>query len=380
MKINTKLLHGYTVLDPYTGAASVPIYQTSTFHHPDLYCEEKKHLYTRFSNPTTEALEDGLASLENADYALAFSSGMAAISTVLMLLKTGDHLILPKEVYGGTCQFTTHILPRYGIETSFVDMSDMDEVRSAIKENTRMLYMETPSNPLLKVCDIAALVAIADEYELLSVIDNTFMTALYQDAIGLGVDIVIESVTKFINGHSDVVAGLVATNHKGIYETLKLFQKNFGAILGVEDAWLILRGMKTMGLRMKQAVHNAQQIAAFLQEHSKVEKVYYPGLSSHPGHAIHMQQAKNGGAVLSFELASKEAVVSFTGAVTLPIVAVSLGGVESILSHPATMSHACLSEEERLEQGVSDSLLRLSCGIEDLEDLLDDLGRALDQI
>ncbi|KGE56920.1 cystathionine beta-lyase [Streptococcus pyogenes] len=377
MRENTTLLHGYTVIDEFTGAASVPIYQTSTFHNSELYCPSQKHLYTRFSNPTTEALEDGLACLEKATYAVAYASGMAAISTVLMLLKAGDHVIFPLEVYGGTCQFATAILPNYQIETSFVDMADLATVKASIRPNTRMIYLETPSNPLLKICDISELVQLAKAYGVLTVADNTFMTSLYQEPLAMGVDIVVESVTKFINGHSDVVAGLAATNNEAIYNQLKLFQKNFGAIVGVEDAWLILRGMKTMGIRMEQAVKNAQQLANYLAKHPKVLKVHYPGLDSHPNHDTHLQQAKNGGAVLSFELASKEELMSFTHRIQLPILAVSLGGVESILSHPATMSHACLSSQARLEQGVVDGLLRLSCGVENIEDLLADFEQAL---
>ncbi|MFU2193915.1 trans-sulfuration enzyme family protein [Streptococcus pluranimalium] len=377
MRENTKLLHGYKVLDEYTGAASVPIYQTSTFNNKELYSSEQNYLYTRFSNPTTDALEEGFACLENARYAISFSSGMAAISTVLMLLNAGDHVILPKEVYGGTCQFTTMVLPKYQIETSFVDMADIVAVKEALRPNTKMIYIETPSNPLLKVCDIKALVSLAKTEGLISVCDNTFMTPLYQEPLAFGVDIVVESVTKFINGHSDVVAGLIATNDSSYYENLKLFQKNFGGILGVEDAWLILRGMKTMGLRMERAVSNAEKIATFLEGHPKIKSVYYPGLKSHPNHDVQLSQAKNGGAVLSFELADKDLLMSFTKAVKIPILAVSLGGVESILSHPATMSHACLTAEERAEQGVTDGLLRLSCGIEDIEDLLADFEAAL---
>lgn len=377
MKENTKLLHGYKVIDEYTGAASIPIYQTSTFHNSALYSNCQQYLYTRFSNPTIDALEDGLKSLSNSEYALSFSSGMAAISNVLMLLNTGDHVILPREVYGGTCQFSTTILPKYGIETSFVDMADLSDVAKHIKANTKMIYLETPSNPLLKICDIRGLVALAKEHGLLTVADNTFMTTLAQEPLELGVDIVVESITKFINGHSDVVAGLVATNSKELHDELKLFQKNFGAILGVEDAWLIMRGMKTMGIRMDHAVKNAQAMAEFLENHPKIKKVHYPGLASHPNHEVHQSQAKNGGAVLSFELETKEELMSFTQKVKLPILAVSLGGVESILSHPATMSHACLSPEERAEQGVVDGLLRLSCGIENIEDLIEDFTQAL---
>lgn len=378
MRENTKLLHGYKVLDTYTGAASIPIYQTSTFHNKHLYDDSQEYLYTRFSNPTVDALEDGFRSLEDSKYALSFSSGMAAISNVLMLLNAGEHVILPKEVYGGTCQFVNNLLPKYKIESTFVDMADIESVEKAIRENTRMIYLETPSNPLLKVCDIKKIVALAKEYDLVTVADNTFMTSLAQEPLKLGVDIVVESVTKFINGHSDVIAGLVATNCETYYQELKLFQKNFGGILGVEDAWLIMRGMKTMGIRMDHAVKNAQKLAEFLQNHPRVKHVYYPGLKDHPNHEVHMGQSKNGGAVLSFELSSKEELIAFTEKIRIPILAVSLGGVESILSHPATMSHACLSPEERLEQGVVDGLLRLSCGIENIEDLIEDFKQALE--
>lgn len=378
MRENTKLLHGYKVLDTYTGAASIPIYQTSTFHNKHLYDDSQEYLYTRFSNPTVDALEDGFRSLEDSKYALSFSSGMAAISNVLMLLNAGEHVILPKEVYGGTCQFVNNLLPKYKIEYTFVDMADIESVEKAIRENTRMIYLETPSNPLLKVCDIKKIVALAKEYDLVTVADNTFMTSLAQEPLKLGVDIVVESVTKFINGHSDVIAGLVATNCETYYQELKLFQKNFGGILGVEDAWLIMRGMKTMGIRMDHAVKNAQKLAEFLQNHPRVKHVYYPGLKDHPNHEVHMGQSKNGGAVLSFELSSKEELIAFTEKIRIPILAVSLGGVESILSHPATMSHACLSSEERLEQGVVDGLLRLSCGIENIEDLIEDFKQALE--
>ena len=378
MRENTKLLHGYKVLDTYTGAASIPIYQTSTFHNKHLYDDSQEYLYTRFSNPTVDALEDGFRSLEDSKYALSFSSGMAAISNVLMLLNAGEHVILPKEVYGGTCQFVNNLLPKYKIEYTFVDMADIESVEKAIHENTRMIYLETPSNPLLKVCDIKKIVALAKEYDLVTVADNTFMTSLAQEPLKLGVDIVVESVTKFINGHSDVIAGLVATNCETYYQELKLFQKNFGGILGVEDAWLIMRGMKTMGIRMNHAVKNAQKLAEFLQNHPRVKHVYYPGLKDHPNHEVHMGQSKNGGAVLSFELSSKEELIAFTEKIRIPILAVSLGGVESILSHPATMSHACLSPEERLEQGVVDGLLRLSCGIENIEDLIEDFKQALE--
>lgn len=376
MRVNTSLLHGYPVLDTQTGAASIPKYQTSTFAQKKIGSKQD-YSYTRFGNPTVHALEEAFAKLEKADYALAYASGMAAISNVLMLLEGGDHLLLPKEVYGGTCQFANHILPRYDIEVSCIDMSDINEIKAHLKPNTKMIYLETPSNPLLKITDIAAVVVLAKQHQILTVADNTFMTALYQNPLALGVDIVVESVTKFINGHSDVVAGVAATNDKEIYQQLLLYQKNFGAVLGVEEAWLVLRGMKTMGLRMEKSIDNATQIAAFLQTCPNVKRVYYPTLPNHPNAAIQKKQATNGGAVLSFEVSNQAVLEAVIDKLQIPILAVSLGGVESILSHPATMSHACLSQEERQKQGVTNNLLRLSCGIEDLEDLLADLKQAL---
>lgn len=376
MRVNTSLLHGYPVLDAQTGAASIPKYQTSTFAQQKIGSKQK-YSYTRFGNPTVHALEEAFAKLEKAQYALAYASGMAAISNVLMLLEGGDHLILPKEVYGGTCQFANHILPRYDVEVSCIDMSDIDEIKRHIKSNTKMIYLETPSNPLLKITDIVAVVELAKQHQILTVADNTFMTGLYQNPLTLGVDVVVESVTKFINGHSDVVAGLAVTNDEEIYQQLLLYQKNFGAVLGVEEAWLVLRGMKTMGLRMEKSSANATQIADFLLTCPNVKKVYYPTLNNHPDAQIHKKQATSGGAVLSFEVSSQAVLENVIDKIQLPILAVSLGGVESILSHPATMSHACLSQEEREKQGVTNNLLRLSCGIEDVEDLLEDLKQAL---
>ncbi|MEG2255140.1 MAG: PLP-dependent aspartate aminotransferase family protein [Vagococcus sp.] len=351
-------------------------YQTSTFNQQAIF-ESQEYSYTRFGNPTVAALEEGIAALEGAKHGFAFSSGMAAISTVLMLLESGNHLVVPKEVYGGTCQFVKDILPNYQITSSFVDYSDLEEVEKAITKDTRVLYIETPSNPLLKVADIKSLVQLAKKYDVLTVMDNTFMTPLYQKPLALGVDIVIESATKFLNGHSDVVAGLVALNDDQLEKSLRLHQKAFGAILGVEDAWLVLRGMKTMGIRMEKSCQNAQIIAKFLAGHPKIQNVYYPGLTSHPSYEVHQEQATSGGAVLSFDLGNEENVATMTEHLQLPIIAVSLGGVESIVSYPRTMSHACLSEEDRLEQGVTPGLLRLSCGIEDSEDLLKDIEQAL---
>lgn len=375
--INTKMLHGYPVIDPYTGAASIPIYQTSTFDQRGEYFEKNKYCYSRFSNPTTESLNKAIAKLENAEYAFAFSSGMAAISTALFLANSGEHIIFPKDVYGGTHQFAKEILPKYGVETSFIKYSNLETIISEIKDNTKIIYIETPSNPLLEISDINEIVKIAKKNNIITIIDNTFMTPIYQKPLELGCDIVVESITKFINGHSDVVAGLLATNNEEIAEKIKLYQKNFGGIIGVEDAWLVLRGMKTLGIRMEKSVNNAFKIAKFLETHEKIKKVYYPGLKSHDKNDIHLKQATSGGAVLSFVFYKKEDMDKFIEKMVIPIYAVSLGGVETILSHPATMSHACMCEKTRKNAGVVDELVRLSCGIEDIEDLLDDIKQAL---
>ncbi len=374
---NTRMLHGYPVIDGYTGAASIPKYQTSTFDQKSCYVDGKKYSYSRFGNPTVQALESAVAKLEGADYAFVFSSGMAAISNVLLLAGAGGHIIFPCEVYGGTFQFAWEVMPRLNMEATFADYDDLEGLERLIKPNTRILYIETPSNPLLKVSDIRKLVALAKKYNLITVADNTFMTPLYQKPLELGVDIVVESMTKFINGHSDVVAGMVATNGEKFVSCLSLFQRNFGAIMGVEDAWLVLRGMKTMGLRMEKSVSNAAAIAEFLSGQKKIRTVYYPGSTACRYYDVHKSQASSGGSVLSFEFYSKEDMDRFIDRIKIPIFAVSLGGVESIISHPATMSHKCMPKEERLKHGVRDELLRLSCGIEDIEDLIGDLEAAL---
>lgn len=376
--INTRMLHGYPVTDPYTGAASIPKYQTSTFDQKESYVDSKKYSYSRFGNPTVLALESAIAKLEGTKHGLVFSSGMAAISNALMLAGTGGHVIFPSEVYGGTFQFATEIMPKLSMEASLLDYDDLELVEKSIKENTKVLYIETPSNPLLKVSDIKKLVEIAKRHNLITIADNTFMTSFYQKPIELGVDVVVESMTKFINGHSDVVAGLIATNNDEFEKILRLFQKNFGAIMGIEDAWLILRGMKTMGIRMEKAVSNAGEIAKFLSEHKKIKTVYYPGLSGSKYYEMHKGQASSGGSMLSFDFFNKDYMEKFIKKIEIPIFAVSLGGVESIISHPATMSHKCMSKEDRLKYGVTDELLRYSCGIEDIDDLLEDLKQALD--
>lgn len=376
MNINTKLLHSYPVIDQETGASSIPKYQASTFHQSDVFNHEGFN-YTRFGNPTVEATEKCVAMLEDAKHGLAFSSGMAAINSVLFLLSSGDHLVLGKNIYGGTFQTVTEFLERFGVEYTFVDESNVKEWQEAVKENTKMFYLETPSNPLLTITDLKKVCNIAKKHQILTACDNTFMTPLEQSPLELGVDVVIHSATKFINGHSDIVAGFVVTNDDKLNETLKRHQKALGGVLSVEDAWLVLRGVKTMGLRMEKSIKNAKEIANFLKTKKQVKEIYYPGLETHTNYDIHMTQAKSGGAVLSFELETKEQVERLFNKCEVPIVAVSLGGVESILSYPWLMSHACMEESERLKMGVTPTLVRLSCGIEDVEDLINDLEQAI---
>ncbi|MGF2053532.1 trans-sulfuration enzyme family protein [Vagococcus fluvialis] len=376
MNINTKLLHSYPVIDQETGASSIPKYQASTFHQSDVFNHEGFN-YTRFGNPTVEAAEKCVAMLEDAKHGLAFSSGIAAINSVLFLLSSGDHLVLGKNIYGGTFQTVTEFLERFGVEYTFVDESNVNEWQEAVRENTKMFYLETPSNPLLTITDLKKVCDIAKKHQILTACDNTFMTPLEQSPLELGVDVVIHSATKFINGHSDIVAGFVVTNDDKLNETLKRHQKALGGVLSVEDAWLVLRGVKTMGLRMEKSIKNAKEIANFLKTKKQVKEIYYPGLETHTNYDIHMTQAKSGGAVLSFELETKEQVERLFNKCEVPIVAVSLGGVESILSYPWLMSHACMEESERLKMGVTPTLVRLSCGIEDVEDLINDLEQAI---
>ncbi|MFJ7725343.1 trans-sulfuration enzyme family protein [Neobacillus sp. NPDC097160] len=379
MQLDTKLIHGGPLLDKYTGSSSVPIYQASTFHQSQ-FAESQEFTYTRFGNPTRQALEETIACLEFAKYGYAFSSGMAAISAVLLNFSHGDHVVLCKDIYGGAYQLVTEMFPKYGIEYTFVDETDLSTWGKAIKENTKGFYIETPSNPLLTITDIKGVVKLAKQHNILTIIDNTFMTPIYQNPIKLGVDIVIHSATKFINGHSDVTAGLVVTSDEEIAKTIYKTQKMFGSMLDPYDCWLVLRGIKTMNIRMEKEVENAAFIAKELQKQRKVKAVYYPSLVNHKGKDVHFAQASSGGAVLTFDLGSYENVKTFFENVTFPIVAVSLGGVESILSYPFTMSHAVIPEKERLDLGVTEGLIRLSCGIEDKHDLLNDLIKALDHV
>jgi cysteine-S-conjugate beta-lyase len=376
ISFETSLLHHRHKVDPETGAVSIPIQHASTFHQFDID-HFGKYDYSRSANPTREALEDIIADLEGGVKGFAFSSGMAAISTAFLLLSAGDHMIISEDVYGGTYRMVTTVLNRFNIEHTFVDMTDLASVSSAIRPNTKAIYMETPSNPLLKVTDIAAVCNIAKEIGAITFVDNTFLTPALQKPLELGADIVLHSATKFLSGHSDVVAGLAVVKDPELAGRLGSLQNSFGAILGVQDAWLVMRGLKTLHVRMEHSMKSAEKIASFLESHFLVKKVHYPGLTQHPQYDVQKQQAKHAGAVLSFELENEDVMRSFVSNVTLPVFAVSLGAVESILSYPAKMSHAAMPESERNKRGITNSLLRLSAGLENPDDLIKDFAAAL---
>jgi cysteine-S-conjugate beta-lyase len=375
----TKLLHNQHKVDPATGAVSVPIQHASTFHQFDIE-SFGKYDYARSANPTREALEDVIAELEGGTRGFAFSSGMAAISTAFLLLSAGDHIVITEDVYGGTFRMVTQVLTRFGIEHTFVDMTDLTQVKNAVKPNTKAFYVETPSNPTLKVTDIEAISSLAKEINAITYVDNTFLTPQYQRPLELGADIVLHSATKFLSGHSDVVAGLAVVKDEELGNRLYSLQNSFGAVLGVQDAWLVLRGLKTLHVRLEQSQKSALTIAEFLESHPLIEKVYYPALTNHPQHELQQKQAAGAGAVLSFELSDEEALRTFVSNVKIPVFAVSLGAVESILSYPAKMSHAAMPQEEREKRGIKNSLLRLSVGLENPEDLIKDFSQALQVI
>ena len=376
MKFATRLIHNGHEYDPTTGALSVPIFQASTFRQESL-----EHFgtydYSRSGNPTREALEDAVAQLENGAHAYAFASGMAAISSALLLFSPGDHLVVCEDVYGGTYRVLTSLFSRLGITSTFVDATDPGAFAAAIRTETRGLFLETPSNPLMKITDLRAAAKLARSRGILTMVDNTFMTPYLQRPLDLGCDIVLHSGTKFLNGHSDVLCGFAVVKDAALGNRLKFVQNAFGAVLGPQDSWLVLRGLKTLKVRMEESQKGAVAIAAWLGKQTRVERVYYPGLPGHPGHAIHADQSSGPGAVLSFTLDSYETTRRLLEGSELCAFAVSLGGVESILSYPAKMSHAAVPREERAKKGIGNTLVRLSVGLEDPDDLIADLDRAI---
>jgi cystathionine beta-lyase len=378
-QLDTLLLHNDYKYDQTTGAVSVPIYNASTYHQHDID-QFGKYDYSRSLNPTREALEETIALLEEGTRGFAFSSGMAAISTAFLLLSQGEHVIISEDVYGGTYRVVTEILTRYGIEYTFVDMTNVNAVRQAVRPNTKLFYIETPSNPLLKVTDIRAISRLAKKQKALTFVDNTFLTPMLQKPLTLGADVVLHSATKFLSGHSDVTAGLAVVKDEELGKRLAFLQNAFGAVLGPQDAWLVLRGLKTLHVRLRQSVESAAVLAAFLEKQPQIKKVYYPGLPNHPGHTLQKEQASGHGAVLSFELENEHALRSFLSHLKLPVFAVSLGAVESILSYPAKMSHASMPQHEREKRGISNSLVRLSAGLENIQDLINDFHNALQHV
>lgn len=360
-----------------TGAINVPIFQTSTFVQEGLG-QHKGYQYARSHNPTRTALEECLANLEHAKYGLSVGSGMAAASTVLNLLSSGDHVIVGEDVYGGVYRLFEKVLRRYGLTFTYVNARNIDAVKNAIQPNTKLLWLESPTNPLVWLSDIATLSGLAKEHSLLTVVDNTFASPYFQNPLDLGADIVIHSATKYLGGHSDVIAGAIVTSDDELHETLRFHQNAIGAVPAPFDCYLVLRGIKTLSLRMRQHEINAKAIASFLESHPRVKKVYYPGLESHPQYDLARKQMRGYGGIVSFEIdGGIESVKSFVGRSSLFALAESLGGVKSLVAHPATMTHAPVPVEVRLERGITDGLLRLSIGIEETEDLLSDIEYAL---
>ncbi|GGJ70015.1 bifunctional cystathionine gamma-lyase/homocysteine desulfhydrase [Virgibacillus salexigens] len=377
MRRKTKMVHGGITGDKQTGAVSVPIYQVSTYEQNNVG-QHRGYEYSRTGNPTRNALEEVIADLENGQAGFAFGSGMAAITSVMMLFNTGDHVLLTDDVYGGSYRMMTNVLNRFDLSNTFVDTSNPKKVEDSIKPNTKALFIETPTNPLLKITDLQKMAAIAKKHDLLLIVDNTFATPYWQLPLDLGADIVLHSATKYIGGHSDVVAGLVVVNSEKLAEQIHFIQNSVGAILGPQDAWLLMRGIKTLGLRMEAIEANTRKLVAFLESHPQVTKVYYPGLKKHQGHEIAMQQAKGSGGMVSFDVGSSKAAETVIEKVNYFTLAESLGAVESLISVPAKMTHASIPRERRQELGITDGLIRLSIGIEDSEDLIEDLEQALE--
>jgi cystathionine beta-lyase/cystathionine gamma-synthase len=377
MKFETKAIHVGQEPDPSTGAVVVPVHFTSTFAQ-ESPGKHKGYDYSRTINPTRKALEACAASLENGKYGLAFASGMAAVNDVLNLLKAGDHVVSTDDVYGGTFRILEKVYRNYGLDCSFVDTTEPSNIEAAIRPNTRMLWLESPSNPLLRLVDLRAAAGIARKRRLISVVDNTFATPYFQLPLELGMDVVVHSSTKYLGGHSDVVGGLIITNSEEHYERLKFCQNTVGAVPGPMDAWLVLRGIKTLGIRMCEHFKNALEVARFLEAHPRVKRVIYPWLPSHPQHGLAIAQMSGMSGMVSFEIkGGLEEARKFLEKVRVFTLAESLGGVESLIEHPAIMTHASVPPDLRARRGITDSLIRLSVGIENLEDLLEDLDTAL---
>ena len=381
MKFGTKAIHAGIEPDPATGAVMTPIYQTSTYAQssPGVH---KGYEYARTGNPTRTVLENNLAALENGKFGICFSSGLAAMDAVIRLLQPGDEVLACDDLYGGSYRLLTKVHGGFGIKSRFVGMNNLTAFESAIRPETKLIWIETPTNPMLNIVDILAICTIAKKKGILTCVDNTFASPYLQNPLDLGADIVLHSATKYIGGHSDVVHGAVVTNSELYAQKLRFIQNAVGAVPGPQDCFLILRGIKTLHIRVERACQNAAKIADFLRSHSKIKQVFYPGFIDHPGHDIAASQMRHFGGMVSFNLFTDtldyaEKLLSNTKLFTL---AESLGGVESLIGHPATMTHASIPREERLKVGLTDSLIRLSVGIEDVSDLIDDLNVAIDHL
>lgn len=378
MKFGTKAIHAGQEPDPTTGAVMTPIYQTSTYWQKSPG-DHKGYEYSRGTNPTRKALENCLAALENAKYGLAFSSGMGATDAVMKLLLPGDEVITGNDLYGGSYRMFTKIFANYGIKFHFIDMTDAGNVARYINKNTKLIWIETPTNPTMQIVDISAIQQVAQANKVLLAVDNTFASPYLQNPMDLGADIVMHSVTKYLGGHSDVVMGALMLNNDELYKRLWFIYNSCGATPGPMDSFLVLRGIKTLHLRMKAHCENGRRVAEYLKGHPRVDKLYWPGFPEHPNHEIAKKQMRDFGGMISFTLKGAEIAETFKVASSFKVFALaeSLGGVESLINHPATMTHASIPREEREKVGVIDSLLRLSVGVEDIEDLLEDLEQAL---
>jgi cystathionine beta-lyase/cystathionine gamma-synthase len=378
-RFSTKCIHAGQEPDPATGAVVTPIYQTSTYVQDELG-KHKGYEYARTQNPTRGAVEANVAALEGGKAGFACASGMAAIGSVATLLESGDHVIVTDNTYGGTYRLFERVLRRYQLDFSYVDTGDEAQVLAAIKPNTKMLFVETPTNPILRLSDLARLAEISRAHHIRLVVDNTFASPYVQRPLDLGADIVVHSTTKYLNGHSDGIGGMIVAVHDEDIEWLRFVQNAEGAILGPFDSWLVLRGTKTLAVRMQQHNANGLGLAEFLVAQPKVQKVYYPGLTTHPQYELARRQMRGFGGMISFDLGSLEAARTLLGGVRLMALAESLGGVETLISHPATMTHASVPEATRAALGITDGLVRISAGIEDLDDLKEDLTQALSAV
>jgi cystathionine gamma-lyase len=381
MKFGTKAVHAGVQPDPSTGAIMTPIYQTSTYVQ-ESPAKHKGYAYARGANPTRNALQNSIAALENGKYGICFSSGMGATDAVIKLLNPGDEVITSNDLYGGSYRMFRHIFEKYGIKFHFTDLTKTSNLEPLINSNTKLFWLETPTNPLMNIVDIKACADLAKKNNILVAVDNTFASPYLQNPLELGADIVMHSVTKYLSGHSDVIMGALVMNDEKLYKDLHFIMNSCGAVPGPQDSFLVLRGIKTLHLRMERHCFNGRQIAGFLKEHPKVGKVYWPGFPEHPNHAVAKKQMKDFGGMLSFTLKDDrlEKAIQLMESVELFSLAESLGGVESLINHPASMTHASIPKEERVKSGLVDTLIRLSIGVEDIEDLLDDLKQALAKV